>query len=42
MTVDEMVLAATMGISFGIALKLLSELFFFCIRKIISWLQLKF
>lgn len=42
MTSNEMVFAVTTGISYGIVLKLMVELIFFCLNKIMSWLQLHF
>lgn len=41
MTSEEMVLAVTLGISFGIVLKLMVNILYFCIGKITRWLQLK-
>lgn len=39
MTIDEMVLCVTVGISAGIVFKLMFELLFWCICKIQGWLS---
>ena len=39
MSLNDMVLCVTVGISVGMVFKLIFELLFFCIRKIQSWLM---